>query len=761
MARRLTWEIIEQVKTPPWELCQSLGTLELFEALDRKFGPGAPEQTGKRRGSGNMIGWLLGTGSVVAAHDPYFSWDHNSARFYYLLNLVIAGRQDEAVKLAAALGEGEQTYFFAYGAADLLQRAGESQAAFDFFHAQLTADPRLPFWDIYIKLAALANQSDHALTLLEASLQRRDLPVETRDELQRMLVTGLLAADRVDDAVALLEEGLAAPRDGSNGQRVDVRLARLGIILERPDWVEQGLAGAIDQANRATDHDRIMPLITVLVDAGRPAQAEELIAARLGTLVRNPANFDGSTHRYNDEMIELLTNLAQIYHDIGRHSDVLTLIEQAPWWGTHDLASILGQQARSDRSGTPRLGHLVAAALADAGRVADARRVLDATMDKAGDDDRDYRLLISLAGDNVLERLDTLAGRDRFEERPLIWKAYVLRRQGRLDEALAVIKQAIEIDPSDGEQGHGRRMQAYAELAAIHTDRGEHEEAELFEGAVSAIRLSERADRFYAAGLLSRALDMYEDALGLFADAYCIQSRLALRMIEQGRFDEAHRHYQRAFELMPDSFGRIESHCFGCERAFKGQLAESIAEQVFTDRVARTPDKPQVHYLLGYLREDQHRYVEAAEHYQQAVALDPDYYNAWRNLYRLTRNIYLPHLVLDAAVLNQHRLDPLGRHGQPNLKGVRDLPAVWRAVQTTAGYVSNTADQVYPMPAAAARLAKPKHQDPMDIEAMMWQLSENQTSEALPATPGDALADHQTVSAACYLFEVFLVGAAR
>jgi hypothetical protein len=52
--------------------------------------------------------------------------------------------------------------------------------------------------------------------------------------------------------------------------------------------------------------------------------------------------------------------------------------------------------------------------------------------------------------------------------------------------------------------------------------------------------------------------------------------------------------------MMPDSFGRVESHCFGCERAFDGERAQSIAERVFTGIAAKRPDNPQVHYLLGY-----------------------------------------------------------------------------------------------------------------------------------------------------------------
>ena len=83
---------------------------------------------------------------------------------------------------------------------------------------------------------------------------------------------------------------------------------------------------------------------------------------------------------------------------------------------------------------------------------------------------------------------------------------------------------------------------------------------------------------------------------------------------------------------MPESFGRVESHCFGCEGVFHGELAQNIAEKVFGELAAKTPDKPQVHYLLGYLREEQGRYQEALPELQKAVKLDPDYLNAWKHL---------------------------------------------------------------------------------------------------------------------------------
>ena len=90
---------------------------------------------------------------------------------------------------------------------------------------------------------------------------------------------------------------------------------------------------------------------------------------------------------------------------------------------------------------------------------------------------------------------------------------------------------------------------------------------------------------------------------------------------------------------MPDSFGRVESHCFGCEKAFDGERPQNIAEKVFTKMAAERPDKPQIHYLLGYLREEQERYNEARTNYLTAVRLDPDYLNAWVKIQLVSQQI--------------------------------------------------------------------------------------------------------------------------
>jgi len=334
---------------------------------------------------------------------------------------------------------------------------------------------------------------------------------------------------------------------------------------------------------------------------------------------------------------------------------------------------------RHQTVGTPSAFY-AASALAKTGRRKEATSILNYLLDQQPGLDRLYELLLELEPTNCVARLDELFARDPFEERPLIWKAHWLRTQGKLEEAEAAARKAILIDPSDGEQGPGDRMRAYSELAAIRAARGDRKEADFLQGAVSAIRESEMADRLHEAGLLKRAVQMYQDSLTHFADAYCIQSRLAVQLADLGLHEQAEEHYRRAYELMPESFGRVESHCFGCERAFEGERAQGIAEKVFTQLAQKTPNKPQVHYLLGYLREEQERPKEALDHYRQAVKIDPDYLNAWHKIQETSSKAVVPAAERDAVVFNLIRLDPYQRHVNYSFTTVSDLATLWTRV---------------------------------------------------------------------------------
>ena len=111
-----------------------------------------------------------------------------------------------------------------------------------------------------------------------------------------------------------------------------------------------------------------------------------------------------------------------------------------------------------------------------------------------------------------------------------------------------------------------------------------------------------------------------------------------------------------------------------------------------------------MHYLLGYLREEQGRYQEVLASYRKAVALDPDYINAWKRIEGLRTHVYLTHTDCDAAILNLSSPHPQFHHEQPDLSDVADLRALAETLDTAAKLQAPHPDSTYPLKAATAIL---------------------------------------------------------
>jgi tetratricopeptide (TPR) repeat protein len=388
---------------------------------------------------------------------------------------------------------------------------------------------------------------------------------------------------------------------------------------------------------------------------------------------------------------------------------VRDLMQKNPGWGAADAGGLLREMAATKRP----LGLYIARLLRHEKQADLARRVLEAQLAATPAVDAVYAEYLAVAGPDARPLLAKLLAVDRYEERPLIWRARLELDAGDHAAAAATLQEAINIDPSDGEQGPGDRMRVYAFMSEAMVAKGDAEKAKFLADVVKAIRLSETADRWFALGAYDQAITLYRQALGVFQDAYCIQSRLAVRLAKEGRIDEAAEHYRRAFELMPDSFGRVESHCFGCEHVFAGKESQGVAEEVFTRMLAARPDKPQLHYLMGYLRQEQERDAEAGEHYRRAVALDPLYLNAWSRLQGLEPKLKLTPAERDDLLLKLVELDPAGRHASPNLSSVGDIPRMWRALTAARQLVATlpSAEKLWPLKASAARLAATPDRD--------------------------------------------------
>ncbi|MEO6036092.1 MAG: tetratricopeptide repeat protein [Verrucomicrobiota bacterium] len=764
LAQKLALEMLATLKKPHWELINSLDSVELYEAMEKRFPedkekvPAAPPA-----GLENLpdLSFLPENGRN----------ERGRAQTYYLLGLISKQRPKEAVAVAKKLAK-EKDVSLPTEALKQMERTGYTKALDDFFFELLSQDPTLPFWSDYVQLAAKAGKTDRMLTLARATAARGDLSKAKKSVINQTLFRALLAAEQVDEGVKemrrFIKENAPSRFFGEQtAAQLSLMLARIGMLLNKPDWINEGIEGAKKslqtppaKRNAYGLSDDVAPaLAELLVELKRGAEAEAILSEALAEAVKNTHSAEINPWDNGGLARNHLVGLARIYYRSSRPHDVLTLLEKAPYWHAKDLADMREDSSSFSMPSIKEIHNgesplpivfLAGNALAAVGRKEEARAVANDLLNQQPGLDRGYELLISLGEEQAVSKMNDLFKLDQFEERPLIWKAELLRRANKLEEAEKVVRQAISIDPSDGEQGPDDRMRAYAVLADIREARGDKKEADFFRGAVKAIRLSEKADKFYMAGLLKPAIKMYEESLKLFADAYCIQSRLAIQLSELGLHDEAEAHYRRAYELMPDSFGRVESHCFGCERAFEGKRAQSLAEKVFTDFAKKFPDKPQVHYLLGYLREEQERYAEALPLFQTAVRLDPAYLNAWKKLQELTQHVRLPKPEQNEIAFSILRLDPLSRHVHPSFDSITDLAGLWNAVEAGQKQQPEPATKLLSLEASKAALEK-KEAEPKPPEQASQSLYEQIYRGMQHPTPARAVSQTPFVRVAAGL----------
>jgi tetratricopeptide (TPR) repeat protein len=746
LARRVALEHIGAMRVAQWGLADSVDSAALYEAIERRFDPAAAaSEPGEER-------------EFARRMDDYRK---REASGWYFMAAVIEGRQADAERALATIA-GDSEAYVPRGAVKALREAGHDEALFRFLDRQLERRPEIRAWDLYTRQAAFTGHSADALALIDRTLKRRDLPEYTVADLRIRRVAALLAADRLDQATADLRSLLqAAPlrseptlelRSGAA-----LKAAAVGRLAGKPALVEQGLRFALEaekvrspkaQEQYATaDHSRA--LWRELRNNDRIAEVQRLAIEKLeGGSGRS--GFGALYQAADPAEATALVELAGIWSAAGRHADVLRLVEDSTRWGVSDAGPLL---ASADSIDVP-LGVMLARALQQRGDREAALRVARATVSHLPGKDAAYELIAEL-DPSAVATFDALYALDPFEERPLIWKAQSQLGAGAISESETTVRRAIALDPSDGEQGANDRMRAYAVLAQILKRKGDGPGAETFTRAVSAIRLSEAADAYYEAGMYERAFAGYRDALERFSDAYCIQSRLAVQLNQQGRRTEALEHYRRAYELMPDSFGRVESHCFGCENVFEGGEAQSVAERVFTDVIRKSPGKPQAHYLLAYLRIQQGRPEHALQPLRQAVSLDPGYLNAWVRLNDLGKSTYIEPGELDIARLKLLELDPLRRHATYELVEVGDFAALWRGVERASTRIAAARpirSDVFPLRAAAAAAASARDSLSPDMLQQMETIDEFYSSgavvgQAQPGDPAAALFRHQLIAA--------------
>ncbi|MBD8525037.1 tetratricopeptide repeat protein [Pseudomarimonas arenosa] len=736
LTRSLALKHVSSLQRPQWELINSAEALDLFEALDQRF-----------------------KGAQSTKDSFRFAYSRSAASLWYLVGLLQAERHNEAEALLATF-EMDQLNYLPQEIVAALEANGKLGAFAKMLGGVLEQSASTEGWKSFLQISSAAGRHQDALQAIESKLSSPELGKSDRDALNLVRIDALLSADAIEQAAELLAK-LAVPgkHDAEASTRAfghAIRLAALGRVTERSDWSEAGLQGAtalfkaqLESAAASDQSDLAEQAVKLYAETrkqGKPGLAQQLAVAALKQ--RSPGEHQGfEALSANALHQQALIELSALYAEAGQHTDLLQLLDEAPTWSARDLGELIESK---DSLGVP-LASLVGRALLATGQHDRAEQVIEEMLKRLPNHDSGYAVWIDILGERAADALDQRYGQDPFQERPLIWKAIVLQRSGALEKSEQAVRAAIAIDPSDGEQGRGDRMRAYAVLAELLEAQGKAESAAVYRSAVSAIRMSEEADELHRLGLHRRAIELYGKALEQFSDAYCIQSRLAVQLSKQGRTQEALLHYRRAFELMPDSFGRVESHCFGCESVFQGTQAQSIAEAVFKQIMQSNPDQPQARYMMAYLRIEQGRFGEALQHLRDAVALDPDYLNAWRKLHDLGEKSYIPAAERDIARLKLAELDPAQRHVEFELHEVGDLRGLWTTLEVAAARLKHETkrSEIYPFTSSANAVRQAIDSMPESMREQYeryMELSQTMQGDRLGTSPAAQMVEHKLLT---------------
>jgi tetratricopeptide (TPR) repeat protein len=692
LAKQLVREHANRLIGPQWELVTGEEDTALYEAMDKRF----PQKHNKGQAPPD----------IFRQNKDYNMYDDNRkdegrrrAQMNYIMGLVaqkrVAEAKEQAMRMDAEDFESSdferiwQSFEKVHYAKELMQ----------FCNGVLTEHPEFPLWKRCGIIAASTNETQGLIAIVTAAAEKPNLSLDSRLRIRDRQIDVLLAMDHMDEAVKLLREMVKINTGNEKPQtklavaqiklKFLVRLCQLGKLLNRPELIresEEIYIANLPEFNQGIERSFMMgfsdnnSMMETFLEKNDYAQAEKIIMTSIQSTLKSP---EMNAVPVDHDMIfatgilrNYFSKLAQVYEKSGRDNDVLILMEKLPWWGATDLINL----ADTEKD----VPVIVAGALHHTGRDPEAVNILKGYLYIHPEDDAAYRILTDITGPSIIPWLDELYARDKFEERPLIWKADLLRKQGKLDEAEITARQALKVDPTDGEQKAGDRVRGYAVLGEILKAKGKAEDAAFFERVVAAVRTAEKGDEFTKAGLIQRSLDLYEEAAKSFVDAYCIQWRLAERFSALGNMEEAKKHYEIAFERMPEQFGQVASVCFGCEGVFTHQQSRSVAEQVLTKLAIGKPQKPQVQFLLGQLREAQGRNAEAYGHFRKAVELDPDYLDAWKLAYGLRSDVFLGQKEMDDIALRMLSMDPLNRHSGINPGDINDLKGLWIIYETAA-----------------------------------------------------------------------------
>ncbi len=211
--------------------------------------------------------------------------------------------------------------------------------------------------------------------------------------------------------------------------------------------------------------------------------------------------------------------------------------------------------------------------------------------------------------------------------------AWELSKAGRYEEAIAMWKKALELQPGS-EKVHNV-------IGQLLVGAGKFEEAiPHFEKTLEInpeypAGHSNLGVALAGSGRLDEATVEFGKALAVDPNSAEGHNNLGRVLLSKGDFDQAIVHFRKALETMPDSAsvrGNLGQALANSGRVLtlKGKFEEAILQ--FQSALEVMPDSAEVHNGLGVSLVQKGRLDEAISHFEKAVALKPDYAEPYFNL---------------------------------------------------------------------------------------------------------------------------------
>ena len=191
LAQQIALTSVSDMKVPRWNLVDSPDSIELYEALEKKFTVGTKEK------ATNAVDALADMENRHQLDD----YERQNAKTYYLMGLIVKGRVAEATQLIRTADSASELLQVETSAISALGRAGYTEALDGFLHELLSQSPELPYWDSYFSAAVKAGKADRMLEAARTAAAKPQLDPDKSGTIRENLSRALLAADRISDSM--------------------------------------------------------------------------------------------------------------------------------------------------------------------------------------------------------------------------------------------------------------------------------------------------------------------------------------------------------------------------------------------------------------------------------------------------------------------------------------------------------------------------------------------------------------------------------